>query len=63
MSVAALNHLRTLTPTTLPGIKDLATQLARTTGLNHNHSLNAASRQAGHKDWPAALKALRNESH
>lgn len=63
MSAASLNHLRALTPTTLPGIKDLARQLAHTTGLNHNHSLNAASRQAGHKDWSTALKVLRNESH
>lgn len=58
-----LIELQARTPTTLDEVKTLARSLARVAGLNHSHSLNAASRQAGHKDWPAALKALRNESH
>lgn len=60
---ATLDQLQALKPTTLPGIKSLAKQLARTTGLQHSHALNAASRQAGHKDWSTALNTLRNESH
>lgn len=60
---ATLDQLHALTPTTLSGIKSLAKQLARATGLQHARALDAASRQAGHKDWSTALKALRNESH
>ncbi len=59
----SLIELQARKPTTLDEVKSLARSLARVAGLNHSHSLNAASRQAGHKDWPAALKALRNESH
>lgn len=59
----SLIELQARTPTTLDEVKALARSLGRVAGLNHNQSLNAASRQAGHKDWSTALKALRNESH
>lgn len=59
----SLEHIQALKPTTLSGIKSVAKQLNRATGLQHSRALDAAARQAGHADWRAAHATLSSESH
>jgi hypothetical protein len=58
---ATLEQLQAQTPTTLSGIKTLAKKLKRLTGLQHSHALEAASRQAGFRNWHSALAALKSD--
>lgn len=55
---ATLDQLRDQRPTTLSGIKSLAKKLKKLTGLQHSHALDAASRQAGHRNWQDALRSM-----
>jgi len=51
-------QLDQLKPTTLDGIKRLATRLKRQAGLDHMAALHAAARQAGFADWDHAQHGL-----
>ena len=57
MSAKSLEQIQALKPTTLSGVKSVAKELARATGLRHSQALDAAARQGGHTSWAAALRA------
>lgn len=50
--------LSSIKPTTIDGIKRLATQIKKERGIKHHEALIVASRQAGYDNFNAARNAL-----
>lgn len=56
-----LEELQKLRPTTLDGIRGLATQLKKAKGIQHAKALDEAARQVGYNGYQAAHRALKEQ--
>lgn len=58
LSRGIVRDLSTIRPTTLDGIKRLATQIKKRDDIAHSAALDAAARQAGYSSFAHARKEL-----